>query len=1360
MKYDQFLNAIHRLFSRQLTDELTFREQQKAAQELVDYTSDYNNHATILEVIYKFNLQARLFSKFSENNYFTTKGLLIAANLSRNPQTHNVLIDNKIDRLLIRFLGSSDVSIILKSYAAIILLHLCIGNNTNTTMPSICRIPQLKDLLLTLSELTKNAETHSIIREIGGIEALWRLFCANHQTIHSCVLINLIHLSENTDNIKKMQTIENTHYLHALSKSSHFSELPLKEYVSILLDRITKNTRILDFRAYLPPMAIHLFNHLSRELLKKQCECYIVGSSIRSICNKKSPRPGQDIDILLTWPADDNGIIQSDIDNFLAQKGFSKSPYLPNLYKQQIFHHGQAYTMDCFVKPQFTPGKERKIFNHINDSYKERDVTQKCLYLRFDGLCFDPTGLGFQDLQNKKLRAVIYPEISLMVDPIRLLSAIKSHVCNGDTFDENLKKAMGKWKPKVNGLTHNERSHCYAYTRTQLLKPETRQSFFNCLVKFDLLSKLFSIFIKIIDQATEIEAWNTLGFKVNIDNRDGCDYYKVPPQKLALLSDATIEEAENVTVIDKKIAVVEIIPEESNNPIEKTDNVSSELLTTVSDETKKTADANKSLSGNSKKTSTVDEIFSSFKKTHQLTFQSIIQPSKEDSKPDVKKQRKAANLLAKEEKAKEEGKRMAEEDKRKAEKSNALKAANDLLYMAEVSDKNWEKKWPAALEEYKKTVEEYQIDVDKQSLYIKLQEKLEEKIASIKIQESVKKAKEEEVISLPISVENSTEFHANEMNNDISLQETNTILENTNSSVDISDIKNLSVTEESSSEDEKEESTKTSKKKKTKKKTLTEKLAAIKSIRGNGSAILKELTEAVEKCSALMDKAKNTYQTAILLERGILNARLSFYSHQSSRNTFGNEELNTTYQDNALSDLRMVRETLRTPEVFYWIGKVFYTNFRRMQYTLSHADNMLPAQREQTELGIDLVYRSAYDNFSNMLKSSNADTVLSPTCYAEVHVKIAQFHAFFGDYDKAIKHYQSALALNLEEFKSVRFDIAEIYGNMGHYSEAIKTFQSILDDPTFDFQQYSKAKLYYNLALIAQKMNDHLQAIEYIKLARKNLTDFYDLTTYPLLLVSQKNGLFSTSSILSVPVLIKAENTFYFYNTDTKERMDLGDISNIINEYGIIFGLEASAVVLNDFYPELYRLIGRKNNVFIWSSTNIRLLRNLEKDLCFEYGLEKKLATQNAHESYSKSGDIPEEARQALIADYHIVIEYLERSRELSPYFFEPYWNLIEILKIIDPTSSKIKAYFSKAMEISPSKVREAAQKKAASPSTAPKLSSLINTPKNTVSSAGNPNAFKFSSDNNKNNTSTHLLEEINKNNPLPPPVPKFEGPC
>ena len=699
MKYEQLLSIIHQLISRQ-NDEVTLQGQRKAAQELRDYSVDFNNHQVILEATNFF--QALKFSNFSDDSELISTVLLIVTNLSRNPATHRALI-HTLGSELMRFSKSSEASIVLKSYAMVILLHLCIGNKNNETMPHILDILPFKNLLLELEKLSENPEAQAVIRENGGIEALWRLFYAFDQDIDSRVLISLIHLSEYADNIKKMQTMDNLHYLHAISTSLDFTTLPLKELATQLLNRICRNTRILGYRTYLPEAAVNVFENLTYVAEKKQCECFIVGSSIRSIVNEKRLNRGQDIDILLTWPSDDHGIIQSDLGDFLVKNGFRQSLYMPNLYQAAVSEHGQLYKIDCIIQPQFMPGKQRKLFNYVNDAFEKRDATQKCLFLRLDGLCFDPTGLGFQDLQNKILRSVIDPKVALAADPVQLLGMIKSHVNNGDAFAQNLKEAMEQWRLPIEGLSLQAKEHCKAYIRTQLLRPMTRQRFFDCLVHFNLLSKWFSI----PTDLTLTEAWNSLGVKVGIEQRVGCDYYKILRHSLSDEKSNVEKQQEDV---DEFPALLTIIPSEQSNSIFEKN----------------------SMQKNSDKTSIVDEIIALSSKEPQLSFSiSTSQLFLKRPKGNEKEQREEVNRLARQAQMEKERREKSKKEESKEEKTRTIRTANDSLCMATVSDENWQMEWPEALERYQMVVEKYEIDINEQPDYVDLKDKLKNRILAV-----------------------------------------------------------------------------------------------------------------------------------------------------------------------------------------------------------------------------------------------------------------------------------------------------------------------------------------------------------------------------------------------------------------------------------------------------------------------------------------------------------------------------------------------------------------------------------------------------------------------------------------------------
>ncbi len=81
---------------------------------------------------------------------------------------------------------------------------------------------------------------------------------------------------------------------------------------------------------------------------------------------------------------------------------------------------------------------------------RRRDFTVNCLYADVAGLrgrirrasILDPTGLGFKDLQDGLLRTPAEPLLTLWLDPLRILRAIRFHATQGLRLEPGLREAI------------------------------------------------------------------------------------------------------------------------------------------------------------------------------------------------------------------------------------------------------------------------------------------------------------------------------------------------------------------------------------------------------------------------------------------------------------------------------------------------------------------------------------------------------------------------------------------------------------------------------------------------------------------------------------------------------------------------------------------------------------------------------------------------------------------------------------------------------------------------------------------------------------------------------------------------------
>lgn len=131
----------------------------------------------------------------------------------------------------------------------------------------------------------------------------------------------------------------------------------------------------------------------------------------------------------------------------------------------------------------------------INISTYTRDFTICCVYVNQDGVVFDPTGYGLDDINEKILRPICDPSELFARDPKRILRALK-YILRGYTPVTSLVEALKEWQPSAN----LDRDHLYAVTRKLLNEWGVR--FVKLLVEFGLLEKLYKVSPKETFEAT------------------------------------------------------------------------------------------------------------------------------------------------------------------------------------------------------------------------------------------------------------------------------------------------------------------------------------------------------------------------------------------------------------------------------------------------------------------------------------------------------------------------------------------------------------------------------------------------------------------------------------------------------------------------------------------------------------------------------------------------------------------------------------------------------------------------------------------------------------------------------------------
>lgn len=139
-----------------------------------------------------------------------------------------------------------------------------------------------------------------------------------------------------------------------------------------------------------------------------------------------------------------------------------------------------------------------------------------------------------------------------------------------------------------------------------------------------------------------------------------------------------------------------------------------------------------------------------------------------------------------------------------------------------------------------------------------------------------------------------------------------------------------------------------------------------------------------------------------------------------------------------------------------------------------------------SESQIPEVYQESYQKvkkeFWNHI-NTNAD-------FVGARIKRGDFYIKKGNLEKAIKSYESALAID-DLSNQIRVNLATLYYNNKQYDEAEKTYKEIIKrEPGFGPSYYSLALLYAELNRVDEAINQLNKAIEIMP---KNVKVYYNL---------------------------------------------------------------------------------------------------------------------------------------------------------------------------------------------------------------------------------------------------------------------------
>jgi poly(A) polymerase len=174
---------------------------------------------------------------------------------------------------------------------------------------------------------------------------------------------------------------------------------------------------------------MEVLSEIRRYLRKNRAEAYLVGGFLR--------------DRLL-------GMSSTDLD--VVVKGAEPSDLAFHLHKRLALSRPVVFPR---FKTALTAGRGVKIEvcmlrDDLEEDAKQRDFTLNCLYAGLDTevlsakdlTLLDPTGIGVADLQRGVLRTPVDPSITLWLDPLRILRALRLGAVRGFMLDRALRECI------------------------------------------------------------------------------------------------------------------------------------------------------------------------------------------------------------------------------------------------------------------------------------------------------------------------------------------------------------------------------------------------------------------------------------------------------------------------------------------------------------------------------------------------------------------------------------------------------------------------------------------------------------------------------------------------------------------------------------------------------------------------------------------------------------------------------------------------------------------------------------------------------------------------------------------------------
>lgn len=370
------------------------------------------------------------------------------------------------------------------------------------------------------------------------------------------------------------------------------------------------------------------------------------------------------------------------------------------------------------------------------------------------------------------------------------------------------------------------------------------------------------------------------------------------------------------------------------------------------------------------------------------------------------------------------------------------------------------------------------------------------------------------------------------------------------------------------------------------------KLGQIRSVCFQETSAVTDINKAISQCDLLIKQLSNNANTGsinydILFARSLLNITLS-------KKYCVSDTIDNSFYLKVIADLEWAMSFSQTPSqafnVYYRLGEIYKWLGNKYQFVLKNIGGLTEKAVEKSNHLMNLSYVKARDHFS-------AASRINPDS-SEAHWELAEMLTLRQEYPLAKQHYQSAFLRNPIKYQRARISVAEIDKTMGNKTALIQGYQSILDDSSFDSLGASKTKLYYYMGVEAEENNDVSAALQFFNLANEHIAQCYDLTNYPLILVSKKDNepfekIILDKTFENTPILIKTAQAFYFYDAEKEAATNLGDIHDLLCEEGITFLSEGNVSKVNSYHPFLYEhIVSKHGNVPLWMSQTSDAIKN------------------------------------------------------------------------------------------------------------------------------------------------------------------------